>query len=838
MQGKNCIFQVTLALFWIVLTNSIGLAELKINSVSPGIGEMGKDLEVTLTGTGFDENTRVSMYTDAGNRNAIIGSVGTSGPARRVTVADGMAFVVCHDYEEWQGLEIIDVGDPGNPGIVSSLEIPAEDVAVSGKNAFVAAGDSGFQVVDISDPADPRIISSVIFQGSVQEVVVSGETAFVTTYRAGGFHIIDISDPASPRIIGSIENHSYRANLLTVSDGKAFVTDEHIQNLQIIDISNPADPEIISSFDNSAFRPSDITVSEGKAFVADMHGDILVVDISDPTDLEIIDRLISLGSATNVAVSDGKVFVSNRHGGIQVIDVSDLLCRERDQRSDGTVIPMSELINPRIGWFDTPGAAYDFVVSEGKAFVADGHGGLQIIDIRNPSWPRIGSFYMPEAFSLAISGEMAVVGWGGNILVTDISNPADPQYVASPRIQGRAYDIALSEGKAFVASGKSGLQIIDITDPSARIIGSLGPLMPLVLPSASHCSAEAVTISEGKVFITDSAYGNTGFYMIDISIPDNPRIMDSEVLSASNWGSSETAVFVSEGKAFVADLHDFYIFDISDLQLISSLCIFHGEAKIAVSGKNAFVADDVGLHVLDISEPAVPRVIGSVDIPGFARSVVVSEKKAFVGCSSGWSRGKRSGVQVIDISDPEAPVIIGEVATPGSAEDITVSGEKAFVADGNAGLIIMPLPVEIENLTVNSETEISLTLPSPRIAGPHTLRVFNGAYEYDELVGRVTYAEPAPHSADYSPADRKIALSELLRVIQFYNQGACHCDSGSEDGYAPGTGDQNCAAHDSDYSPRDWRISLSELLRMIQLYNSPDGYHADESTEDGFAPGN
>ncbi len=95
------------------------------------------------------------------------------------------------------------------------------------------------------------------------------------------------------------------------------------------------------------------------------------------------------------------------------------------------------------------------------------------------------------------------------------------------------------------------------------------------------------------------------------------------------------------------------------------------------------------------------------------------------------------------------------------------------------------------------------------------------------------------HSADPN-GDGQINLTELLRVIQFYNSGGFHCEEGTEDGYAPGPGDQTCAPHSSDYAPSgpDWRIVLTELLRIIQFYNS-GGYHPcpDEGTEDGFCPG-
>ncbi|HPO17287.1 MAG TPA: PKD domain-containing protein [Candidatus Hydrogenedentes bacterium] len=87
-------------------------------------------------------------------------------------------------------------------------------------------------------------------------------------------------------------------------------------------------------------------------------------------------------------------------------------------------------------------------------------------------------------------------------------------------------------------------------------------------------------------------------------------------------------------------------------------------------------------------------------------------------------------------------------------------------------------------------------------------------------------------------ANNLISLSELLRVIQFFNSNGLHCQEGTEDGYAPGSGDQSCVPYDSDYNPQDWFISLSELLRVIQFFNS-GGYHycPEEGTEDTFCPG-
>lgn len=94
------------------------------------------------------------------------------------------------------------------------------------------------------------------------------------------------------------------------------------------------------------------------------------------------------------------------------------------------------------------------------------------------------------------------------------------------------------------------------------------------------------------------------------------------------------------------------------------------------------------------------------------------------------------------------------------------------------------------------------------------------------------------HNADQDH-NNVISLSELLRVIQFYNSGGYHCDASGEDGYNPGRGDRtSCSHHSSDYNPPDWEIILSELLRVIQFYNSGGYYYCPlEGAEDAFCPG-
>ncbi len=96
---------------------------------------------------------------------------------------------------------------------------------------------------------------------------------------------------------------------------------------------------------------------------------------------------------------------------------------------------------------------------------------------------------------------------------------------------------------------------------------------------------------------------------------------------------------------------------------------------------------------------------------------------------------------------------------------------------------------------------------------------------------------PGRHSADQN-GDRRISFTELLRVIQLFNSWGYHCQSGTEDGYAPGAGwNTSCVPHTSDYNPQNWKIGFTELLRLIQIFNVGGYHYCPGESEDNFCLG-
>ncbi|HPO13524.1 MAG TPA: DUF5011 domain-containing protein [Candidatus Hydrogenedentes bacterium] len=178
------------------------------------------------------------------------------------------------------------------------------------------------------------------------------------------------------------------------------------------------------------------------------------------------------------------------------------------------------------------------------------------------------------------------------------------------------------------------------------------------------------------------------------------------------------------------------------------------------------------------------------------------------------------------VIDRRGPVITLSVSSPLSIEcgSGPFSPPSATATDGYDGDVSA-------NILVTGSVD-------PDTAGSYLL-----TYSVDDSVGNhseeILEVIVGPcsdfHSADQN-GDNQIGLSELLRVIQFFNSEGYHCDAAGEDGYNPGPGDTSCAPHHSDYASQDWHINLSELLRIIQFFNS-GGYHACTGSEDGFCPG-
>ena len=252
-----------------------------------------------------------------------------------MTVQDGVLYATARDAGAW----IVDVSKPASMKIITRYD-PVElatGVEVAGDVLFLATRQNGVECVDVSDPGNPVHI----------RMEKTGESQSVT-YRDGilysgewGPHcitVIDARDMSQLRTLGTVNLQGYGDGLWTYGNYLYAATGHHATDeslgtseerkgkghgLEIFDISIPESPKFISriGFDHYYYPTNDYWTprpcSGGKyVLVADTFNGVYVVDAHDPTHLSIMSRLSftkddgSPAPVTSLAVGDGVVYVS------------------------------------------------------------------------------------------------------------------------------------------------------------------------------------------------------------------------------------------------------------------------------------------------------------------------------------------------------------------------------------------------------------------------------------------------------------------------------------------------------------------------------------------------
>jgi hypothetical protein len=299
----------------------------------------------------------------------------------------------------------------------------------------------------------------------------------------------------------------------------------------------------------------------------------------------------------------------------------------------------------------------------------------------NPNPTFKGSYSTPHnrAVGVAVSGNYAcIVDGKSGLQIIDISDPSNPTFKGSYNTPEQVMGVALSGNYAYVASHISGLQIIDISDPSNPTFkGSCDEMLG---------RAWEVTIFNNYAYVTSLGDFDSYLRIIAITDPANPTF-----ISAYNTFDITTGkVVISSNYAYMANRPGLEIIDISNPlnpTFKGSYSTPNWAWAVAISGNYAYVTaggynDTSGLHIIDISDTSNPTFKSSYRMPDKAYGVALSGNYAYVA-------NRHSGLQIIDISDPSNPTFECSYDTLGGVGRVVVSGNYAYVT--NTGLQIIAL---------------------------------------------------------------------------------------------------------------------------------------------------
>jgi hypothetical protein len=273
------------------------------------------------------------------------------------------------------GVDIVDLGDPGEPIFRSRVNGLTCDPAGCGHNkvhtlsyseGYLYTADNAtetIKIIDVSDPLDPEVVVSLPINapGSLgsHEVVVRNDRLYIAskTSSAGHVHIYNVSDPTNPVLLDDFPTGAASHTATPSADGNLVVVaeeringDVRIYNTSVL--GGPSNPPWVGTINRADFgidghTPHHPHVYGNLLFVTWYEAGLQVFNITDPANpvhVGAFDTFVggppdgpstSCGSSRNcsgnwgVDVSLGldTVLLSDRQRGLIVVNATNVLAR-------------------------------------------------------------------------------------------------------------------------------------------------------------------------------------------------------------------------------------------------------------------------------------------------------------------------------------------------------------------------------------------------------------------------------------------------------------------------------------------------------------------------------
>lgn len=275
-----------------------------------------------------------------------------------------------------------------------------------------------------------------------------------------------------------------------------------------------------------------------------------------------------------------------------------------------------------------------------------------------------------EAFEVVIHDTLAYVADGfSGLRIFDVSDPANPNQIGNWDTPDNNLGLTFDDDQVLLADGSRGFQIVDVSDPeNVALLGS----------ADTEGFARRVRVRGDLAFIVDY---RPGLLIYDVSQPDNPQLIGQSQTNGDargvHLGSTEAYIAASTGGLRIVNISN----PTNPFEI--SFCDTPGNAiGVARAGHYIYIADwDAGIRIIDISNLMNPVEVGMIETPDYTYDVAVQNNRLF---TAEWERGFR----IFDLLDPETPQLIGEVNTPGFTASVTPDQILLYACDYEGGLRI------------------------------------------------------------------------------------------------------------------------------------------------------
>ena len=293
-------------------------------------------------------------------------------------------------------------------------------------------------------------LSSIAGESNAIEIISNGlsnrETRAILATGSYGLAIVDITNPIAPKILSQLKLDGNAVDLVIAPDQSLVAVATVSQGIYIVDITRQNQPRVIKNIQALADH---IELHDGVIYAAE-RTELVSYDLRTGEKLESIS--VGLHRIESLAIDRLCVYTISEQGLLQAIDVSS-----------GSMVKRGALQMPFSG---------NLLIASGIAYVSrqrNGLGGFTTADVSVLDDLRlISDADVPNIVGkdLALNGSGLAITVGNSVgdflHVVDASDPSrTDRFLNQFRLNSSPMALAISSGMAFVATGKSGLQVVN-----------------------------------------------------------------------------------------------------------------------------------------------------------------------------------------------------------------------------------------------------------------------------------------------------------------------------------------------------------------------------------------
>ncbi|MBZ0264749.1 hypothetical protein K8I28_08780, partial [bacterium] len=259
-----------------------------------------------------------SLFAQDSLNVTLIGSVELPAVAQDIAVGDTVVYLAGRN----DGLGIINIANPANPGLIGFVDTPGTTYGVATNGDLLAVADrhSGVMIYTLEDPESPTPVAQYNSPGLAYSSVFDGNYILTADFGNGIFSL-NANNPQNPTIAGTIDTPGLAYDV-AFSGHYAYVAD-FAEGMRIVDMEPFPWDEV------GAFTQVEEVIkveAQGRiAYILDEFAGLILLDVSEPTDPIEISRVEYANSVSGLDVHLDYAYVIDTNGRLSVIDIVDPL---------------------------------------------------------------------------------------------------------------------------------------------------------------------------------------------------------------------------------------------------------------------------------------------------------------------------------------------------------------------------------------------------------------------------------------------------------------------------------------------------------------------------------